>query len=231
MDWTNNTATLAMNNLTPSISTVSATSITVNSAISGGNIVNQGSSAVTGRGVCWNTTGNPTIANNRTSNGTGTGTFTSNITGLTSCTSYYVRAYGTNSSGTSYGTQITFKTLGCLVTDNVYVSSFTANSTSLRPGQIISVDGTINANAKTITGCSVGLYFSVNAQWEPKTDVLIKEFKTTFTLGSSTFTTSYTLPLTTPFGTYYIICVADNTNDITETDETDNVKYVKITVL
>jgi uncharacterized protein (TIGR02145 family) len=60
--------------------------------------------------VCWNTTQNPTTANYKTTDGTGAGSFTSNITGLTANTTYYVRAWATNSVNTAYGSEVSFKT-------------------------------------------------------------------------------------------------------------------------
>ncbi len=62
------------------------------------------------RGVCWSVSPNPTVSNSHTTDGSGTGSFTSNITGLTANTTYYVRAYATNSAGTSYGEQKSFTT-------------------------------------------------------------------------------------------------------------------------
>ncbi len=91
----------------------STTEITDNvgtTASSGGNISDNGGSAITVRGVCWNTTGTPTTADDKTSDGTGTGIFTSNITGLTPDETYYVRAYATNGIGTVYGNQLSFTT-------------------------------------------------------------------------------------------------------------------------
>ena len=96
----------------PTLTTTEISSIANTTASSGGNITNQGSSAVTARGVCWSTSQNPTIANSKTTNGSGTGAFTSNLTGLTSNTTYYVRAYATNSIGTAYGNQLSFTTTG-----------------------------------------------------------------------------------------------------------------------
>lgn len=95
----------------PTVTTTSVvTSITANSAISGGNVTSDGGATVTARGICWNTSQNPTIANSKTTDGSGTGPFTSTMTGLSKATTYYVRAYATNSSGTYYGTQISFMT-------------------------------------------------------------------------------------------------------------------------
>ena len=62
------------------------------------------------RGVCWSTSQNPTINDNKTTDGSGTGSFTSQLTGLSRNTIYYVRAYATNSAGTSYGDQKSIKT-------------------------------------------------------------------------------------------------------------------------
>jgi hypothetical protein len=90
------------------LTTTAVSSITQSTSVSGGTISYQGASPITARGVCWGTTTNPTLANSFTANGTGTGTFASNLTGLVGGTTYYVRAYATNSGGTSYGNQLTF---------------------------------------------------------------------------------------------------------------------------
>jgi hypothetical protein len=102
------------------LSTTAMSGITETAAVSGGNIINNGGSAVSARGVCWSTSPNPTTADLRTSNGSGSGTFTSNITGLTGGTVYHVRAYATNGAGTSYGEDITFITPVTDVEGHVY---------------------------------------------------------------------------------------------------------------
>ncbi len=93
------------------LTTASVTEITGNSATGGGDVTVSGGAAVTARGVCYNTAHNPTIANNKTSDGTGTGTFVSLLTSLKGNTTYYVRAYATNSAGTGYGPEVSFTTL------------------------------------------------------------------------------------------------------------------------
>ncbi len=93
------------------VTTTAASSITATTASSGGNITNDGGAAITARGVCWSTSSNPTVAlATKTSDGSGTGLFSSTITGLTPVTTYYVRAYATNSAGTAYGPEISFST-------------------------------------------------------------------------------------------------------------------------
>jgi len=91
--------------------TTIASSITTSAAVSGGDITNDGGASITAKGVVWSTSQNPTVAlSTKTTDGNGLGSFISNLTGLSSGTTYYVRAYATNSVGTSYGTQISFTT-------------------------------------------------------------------------------------------------------------------------
>ncbi len=90
----------------PVLTTISTTNITASTAKSGG-IISSGSGIIA-RGVCWSTSPNPTTSNYYTMDGTGTGTFTSQITGLASGVTYYVRAYAINSTGTAYGNTLSF---------------------------------------------------------------------------------------------------------------------------
>jgi hypothetical protein len=92
------------------VTTAAATGITATTATSGGNVVSEGGGPVTARGVCWDTSSNPTTTDSHTSDGSGTGTFTSSLTGLTANTLYYIRAYATNSYGTAYGNAVSFTT-------------------------------------------------------------------------------------------------------------------------
>jgi len=94
----------------PTVTTAEVTGITQTAATGGGNVTNDGGATVTACGICWNTSQNPTIANSHTTDGTGTGTFTSSMTGLTPNTTYYVKAYATNSVGTAYGDEMAFTT-------------------------------------------------------------------------------------------------------------------------
>lgn len=94
----------------PVLSTTEVTEITTNTATSGGNITDDGGATVTARGVCWSTNENPTIDDNKTEDGTGAGSFTSSVTDLEPNTTYYLRAYATNSAGTGYGSAMSFTT-------------------------------------------------------------------------------------------------------------------------
>ena len=101
------TTTAAM---APTVTTADISEITATTATAGGTVTDDGDDTVTARGVCWSTSEEPTVDDNTTEDGTGTGAFTSEITGLTADTAYYVRAYATNSVGTSYGEAVSFTT-------------------------------------------------------------------------------------------------------------------------
>lgn len=94
----------------PEVITADINSITESTAISGGEILYDVVEAITARGVCWDTTPSPTINNGKTTDGVGIGIFTSNITRLAPSTTYYARAYATNSLGTAYGNEVIFTT-------------------------------------------------------------------------------------------------------------------------
>ncbi|MCX6582099.1 MAG: fibronectin type III domain-containing protein [Candidatus Aminicenantes bacterium] len=94
----------------PTVTTTAVNHITYSSANSGGNVTDNGGAPVTARGVCWSTSPNPTFADYVTVNGSGDGAFTSKLTGLHEYTTYYVRAYAANSTGTGYGQELHFTT-------------------------------------------------------------------------------------------------------------------------
>ncbi len=96
----------------PTVITSEVIDITETTAVSGGNVTDDGGATVTARGICWSTSQNPTIDDNdgMTTDGNGTGTFTSDLVNLTANTTYYVRAYATNEKGTSYGDEMSFTT-------------------------------------------------------------------------------------------------------------------------
>jgi uncharacterized protein (TIGR02145 family) len=95
----------------PTLTTSGLKSVTLTTAQGSGDISNDGGLPVTDRGICWNTTGTPTIADNYTSAGSGSGVFSATMTELTVNTTYYVRTYATNSLGTGYGYEVVFTQL------------------------------------------------------------------------------------------------------------------------
>ena len=132
----------------PVLTTADVSVITYSTAKSGGNITNDGGSLITARGVCWSTGATPTISDSKTTEGTGAGIFTTNLNDLLPGTTYYVRAYATNSNGTGYGSAVSFTTIALTppVLTTFTVSGITKN-TAASGGSITSDGGsTITAH-------------------------------------------------------------------------------------
>ena len=93
---------------------VLTTSVTAgyNQATVGGNVIDEGSSSITERGVCWGMSVNPTTSGSHTASGSGLGVYYVLITELNPSTTYHARAYAINGSGTAYGDDISFTTSG-----------------------------------------------------------------------------------------------------------------------
>ncbi len=94
----------------PVPTTQAVSAITSSTATGNGNITSDGGGAITERGVCWSTNHSPTIANSKATHAGTTGAYDPAMTGLTTVTKYYVRAYATNIEGTSYGNEVEFTT-------------------------------------------------------------------------------------------------------------------------
>ena len=103
----------------PAVSTNDATNITTSGATLNGNVTHDGGATVTERGFVYGTS-----ADNLSQNvqcGAGTGTYSQAITGLNANTTYYYKAYATNSQGTRYGEVVSFTTPSGKVGDYFYV--------------------------------------------------------------------------------------------------------------
>jgi hypothetical protein len=96
----------------PTINTGSVSDITDSSATVSAEIISIGGSEITSYGHCWSISEKPTLSDFKSDNGIAYegGVFTSNLTKLFPNTEYFIRAYASNSYGTSYGKQISFKT-------------------------------------------------------------------------------------------------------------------------
>lgn len=132
----------------PTVTTQAVTSIGETTATGNGNITDLGSPNPTQHGVCWNTTGNPDINDSKTTEGSvsSTGAFTSSMTGLAAGQTYYVRAYATNSAGTSYGSQVSFTTEETVISNVKVMQSGSWNTATVKVRQSGSW---VTATAKT----------------------------------------------------------------------------------
>jgi len=157
------------------ITTSSVSAITKNSAMSGGNIIDNGRGDITARGICWSMNPNPTVANNRTVSESGELNFAGTMNYLTQATTYYVRAYATNAGGTTYGNQITFTTNSALPTVTTKDVTEITTTSALSGGELLSSgDGTVSfhglcwstthfptvSNDRTIHGSLLGSFES-----------------------------------------------------------------------
>ena len=115
---------ISVTNFAPTLTTTTISTITYNSATSGGNISSDGGSAITERGVVYSTSSNPTTADSKVIDGSvGTGSFSSDITGLTTGITYHVRAYAINGIGTSYGVDRSFTTASLTASPSITAAS------------------------------------------------------------------------------------------------------------
>lgn len=201
----------------PVVFTGAASNITTTSVTCGGNIITSGNSEITARGVCWSTSQDPTIANSKTTDGTGLGFFSSSITGLATGTTYYLRAYATNSIATSYGNQeviqaavnVVFPTVTTVDPTNITANAVTSGGevTATGGGNVIARGVCWSANqnptvsdSKTIDGTGTGPFQSQIAGLIPGT-----YYARAYATNSSgtgygnmvSFTTEKTLPVLT----------------------------------
>ena len=202
----------------PEVSTGSVTNITSSSATCGGNVISNGGDIITARGICWSTSQNPSLNDSHTSEGTGIGYFSSNITGLTAGTTYYVRAYATNSAGTAYGQQTSFTALDLPVVSTDTVTNITV-STATCGGQVTGTGGsnvtargvcwstsqnpTIN-NSHTFDGSDIGSFTSDIVGLSPNTTYYVRAYATN-SVGTAygnevTFTTAEPAEIVVPEG-------------------------------
>jgi uncharacterized protein (TIGR02145 family) len=163
----------------PTLTPTSASAITTTTATVTGTISNDGGAPITARGVCWNTTTSPTVANNKTNDGTGTGSFTSSITGLTPGTTYYARVYATNSAGTSYSTEMSFTTRSLSAPTVTITPASAIAATTATSGGNISDDGGAPVIARGVC-------------WNTTTGPTIANNRTTDGTGTGSFTSSIT---------------------------------------
>ncbi|HOZ13547.1 MAG TPA: fibrobacter succinogenes major paralogous domain-containing protein [Tenuifilaceae bacterium] len=177
----------------PTVNTSAVTDVTSISANCGGNITNDGGATITVRGVCWGLFENPIIEELKTVDGSGAGQFSSNISSLIMGTTYHVRAYATNSAGTAYGEDVSFKTLGL-------PSIITSGITSITSSSAIS-GGNITSNG----GLPI---LESGVCWSTSENPTILNYKTTDGTGSGLFVSNLTnLSANT---TYYVRAYATN---------------------
>jgi hypothetical protein len=178
---------------TPTVSsTATVTSITGTTAIGGGTISTDGGATVTTRGLVWGTsTGASTYS---ATIGTGAGTYTASLTGLSVATTYFVRAFATNSVGTVYGPEVSFATPTTATLSSTITSTISITSAIL--------GGVLSSNGGATT--TVGIMYSTSSSFGTSTNT---------TINSNASTGNYTTTITGLLGatSYYAKSYATNT--------------------
>lgn len=191
----------------PEVSTYPVSIVTRTTAQSGGIIISNGGDSIISKGVCWGVNPNPEIQSDSiTIDGSGSNSFTSLLSGLTPATTYYLRAYATNSDGTSYGDDVNFMTLTTIPT--VITSTIsTITSTTAIGGATITTNGGEEIIAK-------GICWSTNHNPKIETDSLSNDGN-----GSDSFVS--TIRNLKPATTYYVKAYATNINGTAYGDEVE----------
>ncbi|MFA5815731.1 MAG: hypothetical protein WC865_08955 [Bacteroidales bacterium] len=178
------------------VTTGSVSGVTATQATVGGTVTTDGRTVISVSGLCWNTTGNPTTADSKTTDGgTSVTSFSSTATGLTLGQTYYIRPYVTTEVGTYYGTQTSFTTLGLPTVTTQAASSVTSSS------------AVFNGTASADGGQSITDRGFVH---KAGSDPIVTDNKTS--ASAPTGTGSFTLSKTglTPGTTYYVKAFATN---------------------
>jgi len=194
----------------PVITTNNVISINTISAISGGNITNDGGSAIISRGVCWSTTQTPTIDSALSNDGGGAGLFNSNISGLRPGTTYFVKSYALNQLGISYGNLISFTTDAIISNPNPAnslpvigtstISNFSSENASASCGGYVSSEGGTPVTARGIC-------------WNTTGSPTLNDSHTTDGIGLGYFSSNIiNLTLSGCAITYYVRAYATNSN-------------------
>ncbi len=125
----------------PTVITSGYSNVTQNTATLSGEVTSNGGATLTARGLCYGTSANPDINGSHTTGGTTVAAFDHAVSGLTAGTTYYIRAYATNSSGTSYGSQLSFQTSAAVVPTLTTANAATITQTSAYLGGNVTADG------------------------------------------------------------------------------------------
>ena len=183
--------------------------------------------------------------------GSGGGTVTSSPAGINcgaTCTAMYNTGMGVTLTATPDATSILSGWSGgcagtgtCTVTmdanksvtatfayvaqPDLNMTDITPNTATVKAGATLSVTDTVSNQGATSGVFRIGYHLSANTIYGDADDVVIPTIRVVTSLGagaSNTSTTSLSIPLAAPGGTYYLCAMADSVNQVTESNESNN---------
>ncbi|WP_420574541.1 hypothetical protein [Kordia sp.] len=177
--------------------------VTVDAAQVTSEVITNGGTTITSRGICWSTTQNPTTNDDTTSNGTGTGVYTSNITNLVPNSTYYIRAYAINATGTAYSEQ----------------EELSTNLPEVNAAAITNITGTSAESGGEVTNEGGASVTAKGICWSTSPNPITTDNVTNDGDGIGTFTS--TLTGLTENETYYVRAYATNNIGTAYSDEVE----------
>ena len=178
----------------PNVITLNPENITSSSAVCGGEVIDDGGSEVTERGILWNV-GNTLSSNyNKVTLGSGLGSFSTTLTSLAGGTTYCYMAYAVNGTDTALGNLAKFTTTATIPTVTTSSVSNITSSAATCGGNVTS-DGGATVNARGVC-------------WSTSPNPTISGNHTTNGTGTGSFTSSLTG--LTAGTTYYVRAYATN---------------------
>jgi hypothetical protein len=156
------------------VNTVAVSSITGNSAVSGGTIVSDGNTEIIKAGICYSTKVNPTLADKTVIYAGNADSYLLTMTGLTGTTTYHVRAFVTNNMGTAYGTN-----------EEIFTTS--VSLASVQTSTITSITSTTALCKSVITNGGGGSIISKGVCYNILSNPTLQNFSVTTTATTDTF--------------------------------------------
>jgi len=177
----------------PTVQTFAVTEIDDSSGLGNGLVVSDGGAEVAVKGVCWSLHPHPTVYDSANICGRDTGKIASRMRWLIPETTYYVRAYASNTIGEGYGEEVQFTTLKLPVVETYAVTEI--SDTTATGGGFVHEDGGKHVTAKgvcwsihvnptihdsiNISGSDTGTIVSVMRNLTAGTNYYVKAFATT----------------------------------------------------
>ncbi|MFZ4456213.1 MAG: fibrobacter succinogenes major paralogous domain-containing protein [Bacteroidales bacterium] len=201
------------------IATLQPSDIGASKAKCGGNITYYDGIAYSAKGVCWSTSHNPTLRDQHTDDGVGADGFYSYLTNLTPSTTYYIRAFVTCGTETSYGNEVSFTSMSGIV-DLSIDKLFPQFSTM----------AIIQVNTLSIGGSEI---IERGVCWSKLSGVSVSDSKATSQIGITDYTVvmSPLIPSTKYYARAYTITASDtyysNEVSFTTNDDFNTIKDVQ----